>query len=273
VRCPRCSFDNLEAAARCVHCGVPLALGREPTPQRLDRSLNLDRRGPVEAPAFPLPRPTGIESPAPPRQVEPQKGVATRLDPRRTTAPRAVAPAVAKPPQRQPEIDLAAEIPLDVGAMEIHLNRAPSWKRVSAWLVDGAIMGAFTGTLTHLAIGGTRALSSSAKGPDWFLDIASRDSRLLVSLGIVTALATFVYLTLGHALMGATLGKQLMGIRVIARNGHRPTLLRSAIRSTISIATLLVLGLGPLLSLFTRSGRALHDFLTGTYVVKRPPPS
>lgn len=217
-------------------------------PRRLDRSLDIDRRGPLEVPVPPLPRRVDSPRPIPARP-----------------------PALPSP--SRPEVDLAPEIPLDIGVMEIHLNRAPSWRRVLAWLVDGLALGLFTAALIHLAIGGIRVFQSSESGPDWLLEIGAKNYRLIASLAGVTVLATFVYLTLGHALMGATLGKQLLGIRVTARNGLRPTLLRSIVRSVIALVTLFALGLGPLMVLFTRSGRALHDFLAGTYVVKRPPPS
>jgi uncharacterized RDD family membrane protein YckC len=36
------------------------------------------------------------------------------------------------------------------------------------------------------------------------------------------------------------------------------------------VLSVALVGLGVLLALFTRSGRALHDFLAGTWVVVRP---
>ncbi len=69
---------------------------------------------------------------------------------------------------------------------------------------------------------------------------------------------------------GQTLGKRLLGLRIVATDGGRPSLLRCAIRSALSLVSLGLLGLGFLLALFNRSGRSLHDLLAGTWVVEAP---
>jgi len=79
-----------------------------------------------------------------------------------------------------------------------------------------------------------------------------------------------VYATLGGALGGATPGKRLLGLRVVARDGRPPSWGRSLARALLALASAAFLGLGFLLALFTRSGRALHDLLAGTWVVATP---
>jgi uncharacterized RDD family membrane protein YckC len=153
--------------------------------------------------------------------------------------------------------------------MEIHLFRAPSVRRVAAWATDGIALGCFGAALVRLVAGALRDAGPPEWGLDWALALAARNAHLFASLAIVFGLAVFVYLTLSHALMGATFGKRLMGIRVVGRDGRSPSLTRSAVRSAVALGSAAVLGLGPLLALFTRSGRALHDFLAGTYVVRR----
>jgi uncharacterized RDD family membrane protein YckC len=80
-------------------------------------------------------------------------------------------------------------------------------------------------------------------------------------------LAVAVYATLAHALAGATLGKRLLGLAVVGPDGRRPSLGRSAARAGLAILSATLLGLGLLLALFTRSGRALHDLAARTWVV------
>ncbi len=261
MQCPNCRLDNIQATERCVRCGVPLALREEPTPQPLDRTLDIDRRDPVAArgpsptqrPELLRPFSSTTPPPLPATRGERQgEGLAER-----------------EGPESRPG-DPSPDIRLDVGAMEIHLRRAPSWKRATAWAVDGVALGLFGAALIRLAAGATRAVASPQPGLDGALELAAQNARLFASLAAVLALASFVYLTLGHALMGATFGKRLLRIRVVARDGKPPTLARSAARSAVALASLLALGLGPLLALFTRSGRALHDFLAGTYVVELP---
>ncbi len=212
---------------------------------------------------------TGLSSPLSPGEGEGGGEGASSTAPPPLTRGRAQVPA----PRRSEVVgsaDAVPDIPLDVGAMEIHLRRAPSWKRASAWGVDGAALALFGVALVRLAAGAVRAIGSPEAGLDWALAFTAGNAKLLASLVTVEVLGAFVYLTLSHALMGATFGKRLFRIRVVARDGRPPTLARSAARSAVALAFAAALGLGPLLALFTRSGRALHDFLAGTYVVELP---
>jgi uncharacterized RDD family membrane protein YckC len=159
---------------------------------------------------------------------------------------------------------------MEVEAIEVHLRRAPTWKRAAAWLADGSILAVFGVVLLWLvmAVGGPRP--PGGDGLDSILDSVMGEARLLLSLFAVLLVAAFVHGTLGHGLMGATLGKRLLGLRVVSRDGRPLSLSRSAVRSALAILSFLLLGLGCLLALFTRSGRGLHDFLAGTYVVEVP---
>jgi uncharacterized RDD family membrane protein YckC len=180
-------------------------------------------------------------------------------------------PAAAPAPAAAP-LDVDPDV--SVEEIEIHLRRAAPWKRATSWAVDGLPLGLLGALLFHL-VASMSGLSAAGGGPtarqtglDWVLDAAARHQGLVLPTLAVLAAASFVHATLGHALMGATLGKRLLGLRVVARDGRRPTLGRSAIRAALSLLSFLLLGLGCLLALFTVSGRALHDFLAGTYVVE-----
>lgn len=130
------------------------------------------------------------------------------------------------------------------------VRRGGSGRRVVAWLVDGVPFG--LGALGLVA---------------W---LGADDLRLVVQLLAVVALASFAYQTLAHGLAGATLGKRLVGLRVVGPDGRRPGPGRSALRAAVAVAGVAALGVGPLLALFTLSGRALHDLVAGTTVVDSP---
>lgn len=73
---------------------------------------------------------------------------------------------------------------------------------------------------------------------------------------------------------GQSLGKMLVGIRIVRRDGLRAPaaqiLLRNIVGYGLTVATL---GFGFLIAAVTPSGRALHDYLAGTIVIrgrKRP---
>jgi uncharacterized RDD family membrane protein YckC len=184
--------------------------------------------------------------------------------------PAEVAPLRALDPDPDPDPEPESELELvaDVDAIEVHLRRAPGWRRVFASTIDTLLVGSFVALLLGPVV------SRSDLPPGWslddFVEALTRHSGVLLPALAVAAVVTFAYQWLGIALMGATLGKRLMQLRVVGPDGRRPSFGRSAIRAAFSIPSFLLLGLGPLLGLFTRTGRSLHDFGAGTYPVLAP---
>jgi uncharacterized RDD family membrane protein YckC len=166
---------------------------------------------------------------------------------------RGAGPGTSRPPPGAggPPPDAAAEV-LAVpppGALVV-VRRGGSGRRLLAWLVDGVPFG--------LAAFGLLA---------W---LGTDDWRLVAQALTVVGLASFAHQTLAHGLLGATLGKRLVGLRVVGPDGRRPSPGRSALRAAVAVAGVAALGVGPLLALFTLSGRALHDLVAGTTVVDAP---
>jgi uncharacterized RDD family membrane protein YckC len=152
-------------------------------------------------------------------------------------------------------------------APEIHLRRAGPRRRLLAWGVDLVPLLLLGVWLWRTVLG---AVPASTGGLDGLLDLLARERALVLPIAAVLLLAAVVYATLSHALMGATLGKWVAGIRVVGPDGRRPSWKRSAARSAAAMISVGALGLGCLLALFTRSGRALHDLAAGTFVVEAP---
>ena len=71
---------------------------------------------------------------------------------------------------------------------------------------------------------------------------------------------------------GQTLGKMLMGIAVVRRDGAPAGYGRALLRCAGGGLCLLTLGLGRLFVLFTRDRRALSDFVAGTRPIATPHP-
>jgi uncharacterized RDD family membrane protein YckC len=70
------------------------------------------------------------------------------------------------------------------------------------------------------------------------------------------------------ALSGQTLGMMMCRLRIVRTDGGDPSVARVIIRNTLGfLLTLLTLGFGFLLAVFTSNGRALHDYLAGTIVI------
>ena len=82
---------------------------------------------------------------------------------------------------------------------------------------------------------------------------------------ILLAVTNFVIFPL---FTGKSLGKMLTGLRIVKTDGNPPSLGSLLIRHLVGYPlTVLTLGLGFLLSVFNKKGRALHDLLAGTVVV------
>ncbi|HEX8069122.1 MAG TPA: RDD family protein [Pyrinomonadaceae bacterium] len=134
--------------------------------------------------------------------------------------------------------------------------RAPFALRCGAWLVDYVVVVGIAACATLVARmfgGGSRAAGDA-----------------LMDTGFVIALAAsalnFVVLP---GLAGRTVGKWLTGLRIERRDGEPVSFLRALLRHTVGyLATLLTAGLGFLVAGFNREGRALHDLIAGTVVVR-----
>jgi uncharacterized RDD family membrane protein YckC len=66
----------------------------------------------------------------------------------------------------------------------------------------------------------------------------------------------------------ATLGKQLLGIKVSDEQGRRISFGQSLLRNLGKWLSTLTMGLGYLFGFFDRKQQCLHDKLAGTLVVK-----
>jgi uncharacterized RDD family membrane protein YckC len=131
----------------------------------------------------------------------------------------------------------------------IELRRASSRSRAVAWALDGLPFALVAWGL------------ASWLGPE---------PRLLFPALGALALAGFTYQLLCTWLLGATFGKRIVGLAVVGPDGARPGLSRSARRAAATVAGVILLGTGPLVALFTRTGRGWNDLLAGTAVVEAP---
>ena len=143
------------------------------------------------------------------------------------------------------------------------------WRRAVAFVVDGTVLLALFGALAGLSCTLLRRPLPrlSQLGPDYLVDVAvNGDALTLTGLALFAALA-LAYFAVFHGLVGQTVGKKLVGIRVIDGFGERLSLGRSMLRSFGYVASSLVLLLGFLWIGFDREKRGLHDWIADTYVI------
>lgn len=130
--------------------------------------------------------------------------------------------------------------------------------RLLAYVVDGAVV--------VLLVSGAYALTDFVAGQ--LLGLAIDLDRGAGLLGALTLLgAGTTYQAVALAVDGRTVGKALLGLRVVDRTG-RPLRGRQALaRAVLYPLSFVVVGLGLVGVVVHRERRALHDLLAGTAVI------
>ncbi|MER7128624.1 RDD family protein [Streptosporangium saharense] len=142
------------------------------------------------------------------------------------------------------------------------------WRRAVAVLVDYLVICAIFSVVVGLVIGMSPV---NGMGYGFLKRVEARPTNLVVPASL------FLYFWVQHVLWGRTLGKRLLGIRVVAPRAGAG---RMALRSVAFPLLALVPGVGlwclladGLWMLFDREGRVLHDRLLGFVVTRdRPAP-
>ena len=145
-------------------------------------------------------------------------------------------------------------------AVNFERLRAPFSLRCGALLID------------YIIIVGVLALATLLARV--FGDAPRRGSAFILTAGYVaTAAVAFINFVLIANLSGRTLGKWVAGLRIERRDGEPLSVGRALLRHMVGYPlTLLTLGLGFLFAAFDPQGRALHDWLAGTVVVRSRQP-
>lgn len=137
------------------------------------------------------------------------------------------------------------------------------WRRYFAYLVDSFLTGLITGGL--LFLGFFLALDAN---PNATLDqlILEFDATLWVLNG-ASILILIVYYVGCWALGGQTVGKWLLGIKVVGDDGQPPSLAASIIRYLGYLLNNIVFSIGFLLIAFDQRKQGWHDKMAHTFVV------
>ena len=145
------------------------------------------------------------------------------------------------------------------GAINFERLRAPFSLRCGALLIDYIIPVALLALATLLA----RVFGDARRG-----------STVVLTAGYLTAAGVAALnLVFVAGLSGRTLGKWVAGLRIERRDGMPLSFGRALVRHLAGYpVTLLTGGLGFLLAAFDGQGRALHDLLAGTVVVRSRQP-
>jgi uncharacterized RDD family membrane protein YckC len=144
------------------------------------------------------------------------------------------------------------------------------WRRLGGGLIDLAILAPVCFIMTWLAgaLSGVHLPASRHRGLDFWLDLMlGTDPALVGGLGLSIAIG-LIYALVFQATSGRTPGMRVLKMRVIDLYGDPPTMARAGGRTAGYLASLATLGLGFLWIGFDSEKRGLHDWLSGTYVVR-----
>jgi uncharacterized RDD family membrane protein YckC len=154
----------------------------------------------------------------------------------------------------------------------VYVRYAGFVSRVMAMVIDLLLLAA---TLAAIGIANDFILRTSGIGQ--LMRLIAQGSNLLSSLvGFLSSPAFELLLALGlsfayfatlHSLGGATIGKYVMGLRVLAADGGRLSTAQAALRTFAYALSALGLYLGFLAVLVNDRRRGWHDRIAGTVVV------
>jgi len=135
--------------------------------------------------------------------------------------------------------------------------RAPFALRCGALLIDYillALIMVISTMIARLMGGGARMAGGTAE-------------RVGVIITLIVAVLDLIVMA---GLTGKTIGKWTTGLRLERTDGRVPGIGRAALRHLVGYPlSLLPLGLGFLIVTVNPTGRALHDYVAGTIVVRR----
>jgi uncharacterized RDD family membrane protein YckC len=117
-------------------------------------------------------------------------------------------------------------------------------------------------------VGGVGLPASRHYGVDFWLDLLlAGDPALITLVALLVAVAT-IYVLVFQITLSRTPGMRVLKIRIVDQYGATPSTARVAARTAGYLAAAATLGLGFIWIGFDSEKRGLHDWLSGTYVVR-----
>lgn len=171
----------------------------------------------------------------------------------------APAPVARKAPAAQPD------------ELEVHARPASLWRRLLALTIDTSAIAGVAALYLMLAssVAGVKTPQTGLSGLDAFVvQLRALESVLVPGVFLVLVLS-LVYCTMSAFLWnGRTLGRRLLGLRLVDTHGLAPAPGRAVIRALLAGLSFGLFLAGFWMALFDRRGQTLHDKLTSTYVVQ-----
>lgn len=144
------------------------------------------------------------------------------------------------------------------------MNYSGFGRRLVAVLLDAVILGVISGIIAAILGGilGGKAMNNGEASSSFIVGFVTFNN-------VVSIVLTIGYYVFYQAKMGQTLGKKVMGIKVVDAKGKTPGALTFFLREIVGkMVSGIILGIGYLMVLWDGKKQALHDKIASTYVVK-----
>lgn len=128
------------------------------------------------------------------------------------------------------------------------------WIRVVAYIIDGILLTIVCGVVDRL-------LGINILATDW-------DHYDPLANVISLVIGWLYFALLESSERGATVGKMVMGLRVVTSDGQRLSFMNATGRYFAKILSAIILCIGFIMVAFTDKKRGLHDIIAGTLVIK-----
>jgi resuscitation-promoting factor RpfA len=257
---------------------IPKAPASRFTP--LDEEPETLKDAPLPAPVAPPPpaaasvRPT--PAPIPVVTFTPAARPAPAAGEEPTPRPASSGLPVMGPPPAQASVPRAARVPAAAQAtpclQEIHARPASLWRRLLSFGIDTAALVGVAALYITVASSITGVKSPSSQGLTELDTLAAwlhaLQSVLVPGFFLLLVLALVYCAVAAFLWNGRTLGRLLLGLRLVDTHGLAPAPGRALVRAMLSAVSFgLFLG-GFWMALFDKRGQTLHDKLTSTFVVQ-----
>ncbi|WNG41882.1 RDD family protein [Archangium violaceum] len=175
------------------------------------------------------------------------------------------------PPPALAPASAAAKAPAESGVTEVHARPASLWRRLLAFTIDTGAMAGVAALYLLLAstVAGVHAPQTGLSGLDAFVIQVRALQSVLIPGAVLLMVLSLVYCAVAAFLWnGRTLGRRLLGLRLVDTHGLAPAPGRAIARAVLASLSFGLFLAGFWMALFDRRGQTLHDKLTSTYVVQ-----
>jgi uncharacterized RDD family membrane protein YckC len=153
----------------------------------------------------------------------------------------------------------------------VHARPASLWRRLLAFTIDTGAIGGIAALYLMLAssVAGVSAPETGLSGLDALVSQVRALQSVLIPGAVLLLVLSLVYCAIFAFLWnGRTLGRRLLGLRLVDTHGLAPAPGRAIARAVLASLSFGLFLAGFWMALFDRRGQTLHDKLTSTYVVQ-----